>query len=171
MKFLRPSFDLICFMLSFLGMNGGNAFASVSPATQLPEIKVDICKDTHAVTLEMIELELSGRRWQGGESPCLKQSKFKTLYAFKSGAGDSYLTKPEFILSAGREVKIVSEKLGPNDSIEVRIAYIGKKDGKDVAVEDEFSYVVNFGKNRVARGCGSILSDFNHFVMRANCLK
>jgi len=100
-------------------------------ANGVPEIKVDICKDTHVISLEMIELELSGRRWVGGTSPCLKQSKFKTLYAFKSDDGDSYLSKPEYVLSDGREIRIVSEKLEPNDQVDVRIAYIGKKNGKD----------------------------------------
>ena len=160
-------------LLLLLVFKGVFTFAAeVKPAASpVLEFKVDICKDTHQITQEMIELELSGYRWQGGDSPCLKQSKFKTMYAFKHKVGDSYLLDPEFILPDARDVRIVSEKLGLNEVMDVKIAYIAKKNGKDVPVEDEFSYILNFGKNRVARGCASIFSDPEHFVMRESCVK
>jgi len=131
---------------------------------------VEACRDQHAITKEVIELELSGVRWQGGDSSCLKQSHFEKVVAVKAHVGDPYLLDPELILPKGRDVKILSERWLDIGGVEVKFAYIGKKDGKDVPIEDQIVYIMNYGKNRKARGCATISEEPRHFVMRAECV-
>jgi hypothetical protein len=135
------------------------------------EFTADSCKDLTAITKEVIELELAGARWQGGTSPCLQQSRFKTVYAVQEKVGDSYLLDPEYVLAKGREVKVISEKWLDIGAMEIKIAYIGKKNGKDVPVQDGFVYSLNYGKNREKRGCATVSEEPKHFVMRAECVK
>ena len=134
------------------------------------EFTHETCKDLQRITQEVIELELSGARWQGGTSPCLKQSNFKTVFATQQKIGDSYLLDPEYVLSKGRQIRVISEKWLDIGGVEVKFAYIAKKNGKDVPVQDKLVYVMNYGKNR-QRGCAMVSEEPRHFVMRAECVK
>jgi len=146
------------------------ASMAVQASAHAEDFSAESCRDQHAITKEVIELELSGVRWQGGDSPCLKQSRFDKVVAVKARVGDPYLLDPEVTLPKGREVKILSERWLDIGGVEVKFAYIGKKDGKDVPIEDQLVYTVNYGKNRKKRGCATISEEPHHFVMRAECV-
>ncbi len=138
---------------------------------QALDFSAETCKDFHRITRELIDLELSGQTWQGGDSPCLKQERFKTVLAKKADLGDPYLLEPEYILPKNRTVMVTSEKIedtGYIQNVHVKIAYRGKKAKKDEDIEDGFSYQINYGKNR-ARGCATVIESMQKFVMKAEC--
>lgn len=135
------------------------------------------CTDSKKIIGELIEFELSGGRWQGGTSPCLKQDHFQTIFAKKQESGDSYLLQPEYVLAKGQEVKVISQKKIPAlDAVEVEIGYLARKfdpkqGQKEVFVKDHFVYRTNYGRNREKMGCVSLTEEPEHFVMKEECLK
>jgi len=135
------------------------------------EFSAETCKNQALITREIIELELAGQTWQGGNSPCLKQENFKTVIAKKEILGDSYLLEPEYILAKGKEIKVVSETLedsGYFQIVSVKISYTGIKNKKEAEVQDGFSYQINYGKNR-SSGCAMVIEPFKKFVMKEEC--
>ncbi len=134
------------------------------------------CDSVQTIAEEYMALELAGYRWQGGDSPCLSKLKLKTQVSVKSkGAADPLLLDPEFIIPDRRKVDIQAKCL-PQDLIEVRVAYLGKKKkpgikgGEDVAVKDRFTLKMNFGRDRIQKSCASILIPPVHLVMKKSCV-
>jgi hypothetical protein len=135
------------------------------------------CEDSKKIVEELIELELSGARWQGGVSKCLKQSRFHTIFAKHQEVGDEYLLQPEYVLSSGSEVKVVSKKPLPDlDAVEVEIGYLARKydkklDQKENFIKDKFVYRLNYGRTRLKTGCVRLIEEPKNFVMKEECLK
>jgi hypothetical protein len=146
-------------------------FLAIAAQSASLEFTAETCKDLSTITHEVLELELSGARWQGGVSPCLQQNQFKTIYAVQEKILDSSLLDPEYLLPKGREIRVLSEKWLDIGAVEVRFAYIAQKNGKEAPVQDQLVYKLNYGKNRQARGCAVISEEPRYFVMRKGCSK
>jgi hypothetical protein len=130
------------------------------------------CEDTKKVVEEIIDLEVSGTRWQAKTSRCLNQSRFETVFAKHRSLGDEYLLAPEYTLKKGSEVKVISQKSIPAlDAVEVQIGYLASKDGKESFIKDRFVYRLNYGRNRMRQGCVTLIEELEHFVMKEECLK
>ncbi len=147
--------------------------SAASWAAEPSRFPADTCSNGSLITKEMVELELSGFRWAGGISPCLKQSRFQSIVASKEKVGDKKLLKPEYILPKGREIKIISQTELRTEEVIVKFAYIGRAPGStkavDVPVTDELSYRRNYGDKRDVEGCASILEEPEHLVLREQC--
>ncbi len=138
----------------------------------------EVCDSIQTIAEEYMALELAGYRWQGGDSPCLSKLKLKTQGSARAkwkGAADPLLLDPEFIIPDRRKLDVQAKRL-PQDLIEVRVAYLGRKKspgtkmGEDVAVKDRFTLKINFSRDRIQKGCASILVPPAHLVMKKSCV-
>lgn len=127
------------------------------------------CEDLSRVGSEYMEYELAGGRWQGGDSPCLTKLKIKTFRARKAqGPADPALLDPDYILPKKRKIEVTTRRL-PQDLLEIRITYLGRKHRKDELVHDALTLKLNFGRAREEKGCASLQRPPRHFVMREGC--
>ncbi|NDG84798.1 MAG: hypothetical protein EBX52_07145, partial [Proteobacteria bacterium] len=99
-------------------------FALASAGSPLLAATFDpkLCGDRHLVSKEMVEYHLAGAHWQGGESPCLDQRRFKSLLSEHQSAGDDSLLSPAYVVPKGAEVKIESETEVGFGGVEVRFS-------------------------------------------------
>jgi|GEM_PF-1692114 len=155
------------------------------PQAQAITFTAHTCADSKKIVREIIDYELSGGRWQGGHSKCLKQSRFQTIFAKRQDAGDAYLLQPEYLLADDEEVKVVAQKKNSDlGAIEVEIGYLATKNepkspaasaapapGPETFVKDRFTYRLNYGRNREKLGCVTLIEEPAHFVMKKECLK
>ena len=128
------------------------------------------CEDYQKIANEYVELELSGSRWQGGDSPCLKGLKLRTALAERPvPVADSALLQPEFVVPEDRLVEVGVRRI-PGDRLEVKVHYIGKRAGKEKTVRDSAILRLNFGRAREVRGCASVFQPLEHLVLKRNCI-
>jgi hypothetical protein len=145
----------------------GVFLGSVAVAQEVPT--PNPCDDLGRLSAEFMDLELAGSRWQGGEPRCLSQLKLKLLRRVKlDGPADPALLDPEYVLPKGRKVSIQTRRL-PQDLIELKISYLGRRLGKDERVRDELVLKLNFGKAREEKGCVTLHRAPKYFVMREGC--
>ena len=153
---------------------------AAAPGAQAVIFTAHTCADSKKIVREIIEYELSGGRWQGGHSRCLKQSRFQTIFAKRQDAGDAYLLEPEYLLANGEEVKVIEQKENRDlHAVEVEIGYLAMKreskaesaPGAETFVKDHFTYRLNYGRTREKLGCVSLIEEPAHFVMKKECLK
>jgi hypothetical protein len=150
-----------------------NLFILPAAFADRPQFTEETCENRDAVTKEVIELELSGDRWQGGDSDCLKQENFKTVVAAKQELGNPDLLDPTYLATG--EVRIIKQKwLDDVGAVEVEFAYIGQKispggSRTPANVTDTLVYKVNLGKRREQEGCASLLDAPKNFVMKKSC--
>ena len=123
-----------------------------------------------AISKEMIEYELAGARWQGGESPCLEQSHFKLIKAPHQSLGDASLLHPTYSLPKGTAVSIISSHVSVLDTVEVTFSYEILVAGKPVKIEDSLTYILNLGARLKRLGVASIYMEPKFFAMREECL-
>jgi len=133
------------------------------------------CPNAHsqaieAISKEMVEYELSGGRWQGGESHCLEKNHFKLIQALHQSLGEPELVYPKYILPKGSEVTAVSSKVTGIDLIKVDFSYQLTVSGKLVKIEDSLTYILNIGARRKRLGAASIYTEPKKFAMREECL-
>ena len=147
----------------------------ISTASQAASVVVEtsysdeLCDDLQQIAKDYVELELAGGRWQGGEPSCLKRLNLKTIPSERMvQAADPGLLDPEYLLPLKRELDFKVRRL-PDDLIEVRYSYLGRKAGKDVPVQDLMLLRLNFGRARDIRGCASPFQPPLHLVMRSGC--
>jgi len=153
------------FWLVFLFVSGGVA----SPVVVETLYSEEDCEDIQQIAQDYLELELSGFRWQGGESSCLKDLKLKTWPArSEAPVADPLLRRPEFLIPDDRPVEVSVRRL-PGDRLELKVHYIGRKGVKEITVRDSAILRLNFGKIRETTGCASVYQPLDHLVMRRNC--
>jgi hypothetical protein len=154
--------------LPILMVLAGSMPASAVPRGQdIPERSP--CEDLERLGSEFMEYELAGGRWQGGDSACLSKLRMKTVRAIKAdGPADPALLDPEYLLLKKRKMGIRTRRL-PQDLLELRISYLGRKLGKDEQVEDDLTLKLNFGPARTEKGCATLHRPPKHFVMREGC--
>lgn len=146
---------------------------SVSAHSQTVEIinSEDNCENYKKLIEEYIALELAGARWQGGTSSCLKKLKLDTMVSEKMKLPDDpTLSDPQYILTEGREIQSEYKRTADN-LLEVKVYYIGRSPAgkEDVAVKDSFKLKLNYGQTRDLRGCASVFTPLEHFVMKKSC--
>ncbi len=153
------------FWLALLFVSGGVA----SPVVVESLYSEEECEDIHQIAQDYLELELSGFRWQGGESGCLKDLKLKTWPARQEApVADPALRHPEFVIPDDRPVDVSVRRLS-GDRLELKVHYIGRKGAKEVTVRDSAILRLHFGKVREVRGCASVYQALDHLVMRKTC--
>ena len=103
-----------------------------------------------------------------GNSQCLKQERFKTVLAVKEFLRGRSFLKPIYVLPKNRHVEIMNEKW--DDTLGQMTLSIRYLDHKDRRVTDELTYQMNFGKNRIAKGCATLIRNPEYFVMSEECL-
>jgi hypothetical protein len=151
--------------LALLFVSGGVA----SPVVVESLYSEEDCEDIQQIAQDYLELELSGFRWQGGESSCLKGLKLKTWPVHQEApVADPALRRPGFLIPDDRPADVSVRRL-PGDRLELKVHYIGKKGVKEVTVRDSAILRLHFGKVRETRGCASVYQPLEHFVMRRNC--
>ena len=64
-------------------------------------------------------------------------------------------------------------KKDSDDMLNVKISYLGRAPAgkEDVQVRDSFRLKLNFGRAREVRGCASVFSPPETFVMKQKCYK
>jgi hypothetical protein len=143
-------------------------FSRSAPVVE-PLYSDEECEDLQRIGSEFVELELSGIRWQGGDSVCLEALRTRTLSSERPvPVSDPALTHPAFILPEGREPEILVKRIS-GDRLEVKVSYIGLKNGRDRPVRDTAILRLNFGRARELRGCASVFQPFEHLVLRKAC--
>lgn len=125
------------------------------------------CSDLKKTAKELIEAEFMGIRYQGGESLCKDSGKFRSIVVKHYHLGDPALLKPEYLVKKNTPPKIESLEVQPGDLVEVKFSYLNTEGHK---IEDQFSFLLNYGLKTRKKGCGSILSTPKHFVMYEDCL-
>jgi hypothetical protein len=154
------------FWLAMLLVSGGVA----GPVVVETLFSEEDCEDLQQVAQDYLELELSGSRWQGGESPCLGGLKLRTWPVRREApVADPGARRPEFLVPDDRPVDVGVRRLS-EDRIELKVHYIGRKGARDVPVRDAAILRLHFGKVREVRGCASVYQPLEHLVMRRNCL-
>ena len=123
-----------------------------------------------AISKEMVDYELSGGRWQGGESPCLAPHRFKLIKATHQILGDSSLLQPQYLLPKGSEVTITSSKVSAMNSVDVSFSYVVLIEGKKEKIQDSLTYILNKGTRLKKLGTASIYIEPKYFVMREECI-
>ncbi len=153
------------FWLALLFASGGVA----SPVVVESLYSEEDCEDLQQIAQDYLELELSGFRWQGGESVCLKGLKLKTWPSQQEApVADPMLRRPEYLIPDDRPADVSVRRL-PGDRLELKVHYIGRKGAKEIAVRDTAILRLHFGKVRETRGCASVYQPLEHLVMRKNC--
>lgn len=149
-------------------------FILLGLSTQAAEVVRDysdeLCDQDEKIVQEFIDLELAGYRWHGvDETPlCLKKQKPETFTAERVPASSASLLDPEYLLTDTRKIQFKVKRVS-GDLLEVVLNYIGRKNGKDFPVKDQFTLKKNYGKSRELRGCASMYIEPDHFVMKSSC--
>lgn len=125
------------------------------------------CSDLDKTAKELIEAELMGIRFQGGESRCMDSTKFKTIVAKHYQLGDSALLKPAQLVKKSTPPKIDSLEVQPGDVVDVKFSYLNTEGRK---IEDRFSFLLNYGNKVRKKGCANMLQEPRFFVMYEECL-
>jgi hypothetical protein len=140
-----------------------------TPVVVEPVFSDEVCEDYLQIAKDYVELELLGLRWQGGEPSCLKSVQVKSLLSERAiSIGDPGLLDPELLLPRDRMVSVQVKRV-PQDLLEVRFSYIGKKGSQDIPVKDFAILKLNFNRTRDLKGCASLYQAPSHFVMRKGC--
>ena len=136
-----------------------------------PTFDLAKCADIPKIAEELVEVELSGKRWQGGDSVCLDQSKFDRVNAKKIEAGDSALLDPELIIKKGKEVKIDPPIFNPITEVYTIHYYASgkRKNGEIANIKNSILFSI-YSKGAIkTEGCAMLLEKPEHFVMREEC--
>ncbi len=169
MKTLKKS--LLFLVVGGLGL--GIYFSLKSSSVAGPEFSEELCKNTESIARELIQAELFGQRWQGGDSPCLNQSKFKAIRVQKNQYGDPGLLDPEFEVDGISEIKITKiEQDSVTRHFTAHFAYIGKSirnPKKTEQVRDSIEFRLWRPKLIAGEGCAGLLREPDHFVMQKGC--
>jgi hypothetical protein len=156
--------------LAFLSASFAGSPPSSGPGPG-PIFQSEECEDLDLVAREYLSLERAGIRWQGGDPKCLAHLRLKTWKKDRvHAAPDPALADPDYVLPSNRKMKIKSKRT-PDDRIVVSYSFVGKKDGKEGLVQDEFELRMNFGKNRSKQGCATLLRAPRYLVMDAQCVE
>jgi hypothetical protein len=129
------------------------------------------CDDIEQIAEELVELNLGGVRWQGGESKCLDQNKFKTVKAEKLVYGDAATLNPSVIVSKGRPVTVdVPTRNEVTGVYSVNFYFIGKtRSGQAKNVRDSLRFTI-YSKSAIkTQGCARLVDEPETFAMREEC--